>query len=280
MNSTFPPPPLVASYWTLAGAYPGRGPGYSRFSLLDRAQAAQQAGFCGLGLLDADLERIVETHSLRDCKVILDDHGITQVELEFLVDWFQDGELRRVSDERRRFLFEASDVLEPRLIKVGDFQRSRCPLPRLIDSFRQLCAEARDHGTAIAFEPMGAAVIGNLSDALALVRGAESPNGGLAIDIWHMVDRKIPFSEVARLPHDVLFCVELGDAKMNAGGSPSENREFCGEGSCDVPSFIEAVQAAGFKGPWGVELFSDELVSMDLGRAATKAAETTRARFS
>lgn len=274
-------PELVASYWTLAGCYPGRGDSHSRFDFRDRVIAARKAGFAGIGLLDTDLQQTLRTLSLRDCKKILNDEGLTHVELEFLVDWFETGEKRRASDKTKQFLWEAAEVLNPALIKVGDFSHADCSLSRLVDSFGSLCREAQAIGTRIAFEPMGAAVIDNLADALALVQGAGASNGGLAIDIWHMAFLGIPFAEVAAIPKEFLLCAELNDAKWSsvAGLTPSVDRRFCGEGDLDTQGFIDAIRKTGFEGPWGVELFSEELVELSLTEAATKAVQTTMAQF-
>ena len=274
-------PQLVASYWTLAGAYPGRGPAFSRFAFVDRVAAASEAGFCGLGLLDTDLEQIQRTHSFRDVKKVLDDHGLTHVELEFLVDWFVDGEPRRLADQHKRFLFDAAEILKPSLIKVGDFSQSVCPMPRLIDSFAQLCAEAAVHGTRIAFEPMGASLVHNLKDALTLVGGAAAPNGGLAVDIWHMVNLKIPFDQLSKIPLEFLFCVELNDALLDptSDSNPRVDRRFCGEGDLDNPAFVEAIRKTGFDSPWGVEIFSDELAALPLQEAAVRSFRSTMGEF-
>ncbi len=275
------PPPLVASYWTLAGRFPGRGEAHSRFGFTERVVAARKAGFCGLGLLDADLKHILQTSSLQECKRILDDQGITHLELEFLVDWFEEGEKRRAADSAKEFLFEAAAELGSSLIKVGDFSRSACPMPRLTDAFGVLCAQAQRRGVRIAFEPMGAAVIHDFDSALALVRGASAPNGGLAIDIWHMTDLGVPFKQVSTIPREFLFCVELNDAKTKVGvpSKLSEDRCFCGQGDLDIRGFIEAVELTGFDRPWGIELFSEELAQMGLTEAANLAFATSQKQF-
>jgi sugar phosphate isomerase/epimerase len=41
--------------------------------------------------------------------------------LEFLTDWFLEGERKRLSDIRKQNLFQAAEVLGARHIKVGDF---------------------------------------------------------------------------------------------------------------------------------------------------------------
>jgi sugar phosphate isomerase/epimerase len=54
---------------------------------------------------------------------------------------------------------------------------------------------------------------------------------------------------------------------------------LCGEGEFDVPGFIEAVQAAGYDGPWGIEVLSKELREWPLERLTTETFRTTMAQF-
>ena len=54
---------LMASYWTISGAFPLAAREYSPFDFKDRVEAAARAGFKGLGLWHADLDHILERSS-------------------------------------------------------------------------------------------------------------------------------------------------------------------------------------------------------------------------
>src|ERR1700722_19553747 len=107
---------LLASYWTLAsGAVPHTDHEYSTSPFADRVAAAARAGFSGFGIWHADLEHTLRSISLGDMRGILDDHGMTHVEIEFLSDWWlEDGERRQASDATKRKLLEAARVLGAR----------------------------------------------------------------------------------------------------------------------------------------------------------------------
>jgi sugar phosphate isomerase/epimerase len=85
------------------------------------------------------------------------------------------------------------------------------------------------------------------------------------------------------LPADYLFAVELNDAAAEPIGTLFEDtvhrRLLPGEGSFDVPAFINAVRATGFAGAWGVEILSDRHRSLPLPQALAEAREATRACF-
>ena len=139
---------LLGSYWTLAGAvHPHSETEYSPFDFRDRVAAAAKAGFKGIGIKETDLEYILQRRSLKDMKHIIEDHGMTHVELEFLADWFLDGEKKRKSDKTKLMLLKAAEALEARHIKAGDFDNQVTPMPKLIQSFAALCKDAADFGT-------------------------------------------------------------------------------------------------------------------------------------
>jgi sugar phosphate isomerase/epimerase len=274
---------LLASYWTISAGLPHTDLEYSPFDFKDRVQSAAQAGFKGFGIWHADLEHVLKKYRLNEMKQILDDNGIEHVELEFLTDWFLEGERKKSSDIRKRNLFDAAEVLRARHIKVGDFFQEQCPLPRLIDAFAILCGEAVQHATRIGFELMPFAMIRTLDESLAMVRGAAAPNGGIVFDLWHLVKLGIPYEEVCRVPLEYVVSVELNDGTIHAPWSLHEDtinhRQLCGEGEFDVRGFVQGMQRAGYTGPWGIEVLSAELRTRPLEELTARAFRTTMAQF-
>ena len=275
---------LLASYWTLAGgALPHTDREYSPFDFRERVEAAAKAGFKGFGIWHADLDHILETTTLPEMKRILDDNGIQHVELEFLTDWFLDGERKKKSDLQKKKLLTAAQTLQARHVKVGDFFQEDCPMPRLIESFASLCQEAKEHGTRIGFELMPFAMIRTLRESLEMIEGAGVNNGGITFDLWHMVKLKIPYHEVARVPPEYLLSVELNDGTFEAPWSLHEDtinhRRLCGEGEFDVQGFVACVQKAGYTGPYGIEVLSQELRQKPLAELAARSFTTTMAQF-
>jgi sugar phosphate isomerase/epimerase len=275
---------LLASYWTIAGgALPHTDHEYSPFDFKDRMEAAAKAGFKGVGIWHADLAHILERRSLKEMKKILDDNGMKYLELEFLADWFTDGEEKRQSDIRKKMLLTAAEALGARHVKVGDFFSKKTPMPRLIESFAALCADAANHGTKIVFELMPFAMIDTLEDALRMVEGAGAKNGGIAFDLWHIVKLHIPYEDVARVPAQYLLSVEINDGTLEAPWSLHEDtinhRRLCGEGEFDVKGFVARLQKAGYPGPWGIEVLSEELRKKPLEEVTTRAFKTTMAQF-
>src|SRR5689334_681747 len=237
---------LIASYWTLSGgALPHTDKEYSTFEFKDRVAAAARAGFKGIGLWHADIEHVLKSYSLPQMKRILDDNGMKYVEIEFLADFFLDpGERRAAADQRKQLLFDACEGLGGRHIKVGDFFKTPCPMPRLIDEFGTLCQEAAKRGIRIGFELMPFSVIERLDLARQLVEGAAQKNGGIIFDLWHIVKLGIPYDDIMSFPKQYFLGLEINDGYlkpppgMDLVTETTAHRKLCGQGEFDIKGFV------------------------------------------
>ena len=286
MIPTLANPDLLASYWTLAGAVrPRDAEQHSPFDFRDRVEAAARAGFAGIGLWHADLAHILQRRSLHEMRSILQDNGIRHIELEFLGDWFMDGTRKHASDDRKHLLYNAAEALGAHHVKVGDFLRQTCPMEHLIESFASLCKEAADHGTKVGFELMPFANVDTLDDALILVHGANASNGGIILDLWHVVKLGIAYADLQRIAPRFLTSVELNDgyrANLPCGlrDETIHHRQFCGQGEFDVRGFVDAIRAMGYVGPWGVEVLCEAVRDWPLENLAAQAFTTAQEQFS
>ena len=99
------------------------------------------------------------------------------------------------------------------------------------------------------------------------------------LDLWHVSRGGIGNAEIAALPKERIFGVEIDDAAVAVQGDllqdTLEHRRFCGEGDFDVAGFIRALDSAGFEGPYGVEVLSAEVRRMPLDAVVRRAFETT-----
>ena len=279
-------PELLASYWTICGnAIPATGPEYSSFDFRDRVEAISRIGFKGMGIWHADLYKTLETRSLAEMRQILDDNGIEHVELEFLFDWFLDGEKKKQSDLEKARLLDAAEALHARHLKVGDFFNTPTTVEKCAESFAALCRDAANAGIDVVFELMPFAMIDNLEDSLTMLEMADTPNGGLMIDTWHMVKMGVSNDMLAQVPGKHVLGVELNDGwlqtphGMDMNTETTQHRQFCGEGEFDMDGLLAAIRSIGYDGPYGVEVISKANRSLPLDVVAQKAWDTTMAQF-
>ncbi len=276
------PHQLLASCWTTAGdAAPLRGDERSPFAIGDRIEAVAAAGLQGFGINQADLAATRSDPGWSVIRSILDDHGISHVEVEFLNEWWTDDERRRSSDAVRFELLAAAEVLRAGHIKVGsEFSGAPVEPDRFAAEFDILCNQAAEAGTRIALEPMPFSSLPTIASGARFINEVGNPAGGLCIDSWHVFRAGTDPSELPTiLDPAIIFAAELNDADAEVVGTLFEdtinNRRLCGQGTWDLPSLVRAMRAAGFDGPWGVEIISNEQRARPLEEAVRLARDTT-----
>ena len=224
---------------------------------------------------------------LDEIRMIFNDSGLQYLELEFLDGFFlPDGEpAREDSDRRRALLFEAAETLRAHHIKVGNIPGTPAELERVTEAFAALCQDAANHTNAkVVYEFMPFDVnVRSLESALALAEGAAQPNGGLAIDTWHMAKLGIPPEDMKRIPSEYLAWVELSDGQYEDMEDPIDevinHRKLPGEGEFGINAYVDACIEAGYEEPWGVEVLSEELRNLPIEEEFKRAYETTAAQF-
>ena len=275
---------LLGSYWTLAvGADPlGEQRCFHDFRL--RVETAAKAGFTAMGFWHADISEIRKKYSFREMKQILDDNGITQIEVEWLLDWFCTGERRAVSDKTRALLLDAAAALGARHIKIGDLGNDCADVPLLAEEFGLLCRQAAERGTNVLFEMLPGVFsrAPSLDQVLAICRGSGAKNGGIMLDNLHLQrTATLPEDIVRKIGRDIPLGVEINDGMLampvNLPDSVVNKRLLPGDGEFDIAAFLHAVWKQGYEGPVGVEVLNEYLRKWPLETAATEAfAKTTR----
>jgi sugar phosphate isomerase/epimerase len=279
---------LMALYWTVSGpveVHVGRE--WSLFDWRDRCAEAARVGFQGLGLWHADVSHQLESTTLDEMSRTFKDAGLKYLEVEFLAEfWVDKGEPARTeSDRLRKQLFETAAAFDAHHIKVGNIPGTPCELDKLTEAFAELCQDAAKHTAAkVVYEFMPFDVnVNTLDTALELVTNADQPNGALAIDTWHMGKLGITPADLKRIRPEHLGWVELSDGQYENMPDPIDEvvnrRKLPGEGEFEIAGYVEACQQAGYNGPWGVEVLSEELRNLPIEEEFKRAYETTAAQF-
>ena len=273
---------LLATCWSSAGdAASDRADLRSPLPLRERIEAASAAGFRGFGLLYADLPAAEEAHGLNGIRTMLDDNGIVHLELEGIPYWWDDGPRRPESDRIRHALLTAAEALGARHIKVNpDGDDAPWNPDHWAAELAELAAQAEDVGTRLGLEFFPWSNVKTLHDGLRLVEATGHDAAGVVIDVWHVERAHTPVADLASVPLHRIVGVELNDADPEVVGTLYEDtvnrRRYCGEGSFDLPGIVAALRTAGWNGPWGVEILSEEHRSLPVRDALARAAEGAR----
>jgi sugar phosphate isomerase/epimerase len=209
------------------------------------------------------------------------------VEVEIIGDWFKDGEKRKRSDIVRRDLLKAAEELGATHIKIGadidNEGHNFWPMDRMVAELKVLARQAADAGTRLALELMPFSNLKTIDQGVELMQRTGAANAGIMLDIWHLARGNIDFEQIRTMPKELIFWVELDDARPEVEGTlyndTIHNRELPGEGSLDIQKFLKAVRAADYPGPYGVEILSREHRRLPLRQAAQRVYDTTMAQF-
>lgn len=272
---------LIVSSYTLSGSPIFHLP---RFSFAERVAAAAAAGFAGIGIAAEDYAASRE-HGMSDGEMrrILDDHGIVAAELEFLTNWWLDGDRGRRSRTQEELLYAAADAFGARHLNVGSAAPlGALPPPEfLADHFAALCDRAARHGLIVALEFLPWSDVPDAGAAWEIVRGAGRDNGGILIDSWHYFRGSADPAQVRAIPADHIVAIQFDDADAVRVGSyiedTTERRRLPGEGAFNLIGFVRMLNEAGVNAPISVEILSAEQRARPLEEAARLAYETSAA---
>lgn len=148
------------------------------------------------------------------------------------------------------------------------------------DGIAELVPHAERAGVRLAVEPMhpmmvaDRSAITSLTEAADLVERLGSPSVGLCVDSYHVFWDVNLASQLTRAAGS-LMSVQLADWVLPVHGQLS-SRGMPGEGSIDLPGFVQLVRKTGYPGLIEVEVLSDRWWATDPADAARAAATALR----
>jgi len=139
---------------------------------------------------------------------------------------------------------------------LGDADQRRI----LVDGYRRVSAAAAEIGALIGIEPIRrsaaaeASIVSTVAEAADLVTDIDAPNVGIVYDVFHHWDSPSVVEDIAA--YAALFSiVQLGDVPDRADAGIG--RAIPGEGQVPLSRIFAALDAAGYRGWFDVELLSD-----------------------
>ncbi|WP_020672558.1 sugar phosphate isomerase/epimerase and 4-hydroxyphenylpyruvate domain-containing protein [Amycolatopsis nigrescens] len=231
-------------------------------TLDDKLAAAARAGFDGVEIFENDL--VVSPRRPREIRARCADLGLSID----LYQPFRDFEavppeefaanLRRAE---RKF-----DVLE----QLGTDTVLVCSSvsPDAVDDddlaaeqLHTLASRAAERGIRIAYEALAwGRFVNTFEHSWRIVRLADHPALGLCLDSFHVLSRTDQIAGIRVIPGEKIFFLQLADAprlRMDVLQWSRHHRLFPGQGAFDLPGFLGAVAATGYRGPLSLEVFND-----------------------
>ena len=227
----------------------------------------RQAGCTGIGVWGFKMEKL----GWRRAKDILDASGLTAANcipegnsiLPYALSPSPADPVARVE----AFLpnMERMAKLDPESIVVitgakGDLSDAEAH-EVFVNGFRRIGQVASDLGVTVTLEPIHKSQLGSMTEiwdlpqALRMVEEIGQPSFKVLFDTWHLYDTPRIF-DLIDSHIDMIGGVHIADWKIGETRSWAD-RAFPGEGQVRIAAFVNRLDAAGFKGTYDVEIFSD-----------------------
>jgi sugar phosphate isomerase/epimerase len=230
-----------------------------------------------------------EGHTDVDLRARLADHGLAVAELDPAWWWtpvtFDAASLVSIDDMEvfcygEEELFAIADAVGARSINAVDVLGGRWGIDEAAEALAGLCDRAAEHGLLVHVEFLPWSRIADVATAWEIVRGADRPNAGIAVDAWHWF-RGTPDEAVLRsIPGNQITGIQLDDApaepEANLMTATLHDRLLPGEGQLDLESLVATLRDTGAVAPIGVEVFSDALHALGPTVAARRAGDAAR----
>jgi 4-hydroxyphenylpyruvate dioxygenase len=236
--------------------------------LQQKLNAAARAGFRSVELVEQDLIASgLGAREVRERAAALG-IGIAAYQPCRDVEGMPDPLRKAAFDRAERQLDLAADLGAGLLLVCSAVTPLASPDPgRAADDLARLADLAAARGLTVGYEALSWGThVATHAAAWALVRRAAHPALGLVLDSFHSLVADLSLDDIAAIPGDRIYLVQISDAPrlpMDRMHLSRHYRRLPGLGALDLPRFMAAVAATGYRGPLSVEVFSDALRAAD-----------------
>jgi 2-keto-myo-inositol isomerase len=242
--------------------------------------AAAAAGFDGIEIWAAKLDRYLASRTIHDLRRELEDAGIAVLGISSIEHFtFRSGATWDAVAERCDYLaLVAAAIGHPAIVAVPS------PLPpgydtdrvhrETVEALRDLSDIARRYDVPLAFEPLGVrdCSVRTLPDALRIVREVGRPDVGLVLDAFHFYTGSSPLSSIAELHPDELTIFHLDDCEdLPREQLTDAHRLMPGRGILPLRAIATELRRIGWDGIVSIELFRPEYWDQDPVKVARMA---------
>lgn len=241
--------------------------------LEEKLAAAARAGFDGVEIFEGDL--IASPLSPAEVRLRAADLGLQIMlyqpfrDFEAVPDEVFTRNLRRAE---RKFAVMSSLGADLLLVcsnvsadAIGDDARAAGQLARLAEL-------ASSRGIRIAYEALAwGRHISSYRRAWELVTAAGHPALGICLDSFHILSLRHDTAAIRDIPASKIFFLQLADAPLLSLDVLAWSRHyrcFPGQGGFGLTTFTADVLAAGYDGPWSLEVFNDVFRQANAERTA------------
>lgn len=228
----------------------------------EKLAAAAEAGFDQVELWQQDVGQ--STQSATGLAETVKQQGLALTDYQVLLDFDGAPDNKREAKRAEALaMLDAAVTLNARTILVPASTDSACVAARQEEDLRWLVDESASRGVRIAYEAMAWSThINNTAAAWACVKRINAPNLGLVIDAFHIFVRNRSVADLAGIPVEKIFLVQLSDLMSlpsadNLVDIARHQRLLPGQGNFPLYTLLAWLEEQGYRGPLGLEVFND-----------------------
>ncbi|MFE4501590.1 TIM barrel protein [Rhodococcus sp. NPDC056743] len=245
-------------------------------TLEEKLVAIAAAGFDGFEVFEPDF--VASPWSPKELRTRAADLGLSldlyQPFRDF--DSVNDGQFaRNLVRAQRKFELMEELGCETLLVCSSPLPAASHDDGQLVEQFSALAELASEHGKKVAYEALAwGAHVNTYGHAWRIVEEVDHPSLGTCLDSFHILSRGDDPAGIRDIPGEKIFFLQLADAPflaMDILQWSRHHRNFPGQGSFDLSAFAGHVHAAGYTGPWSLEIFNDVFRRADTQRTAVDA---------
>jgi sugar phosphate isomerase/epimerase len=185
---------------------------------------------------------------------IIEDVGLRVTDIEACGDWVPqpDSPVDVPTSFRsiwtRHDFFDAAEALGADTLVAADLGGGAPIGAAAVEGFAKLCDDAGERGLRVALEFMPFSRIPDIAAGWSTVQEADCPNGGLVLDLCHLVRGGWEPETLLSIPPDRIFAVQLGDGPEEAPDDLRDeamfHRALPGEGSFDISGLLATLEGS------------------------------------
>ncbi|MCB8879799.1 sugar phosphate isomerase/epimerase [Acidisoma cellulosilytica] len=236
------------------------------------------AGAAGFDAIEVWRQDVDAAGGVAPVRAALAERALGLIDYQVLLDFDGAADDKRAAKRAEALaMLETGRALGAHTLLAPASTDSACDPSRIVEDIGWLADRAAEMGMRIAYEPMAwSKYIHTLPSAVEILDAANRPNLLFVIDAFHIFARERTVVDLSGIAADRIALVQLSDyGKPIAPGAYRQvarhSRLLPGEGAFPIGALLRKLADIGYAGPIGLEVFNDELKSLDPAKVAARA---------
>ncbi|MBC7327038.1 sugar phosphate isomerase/epimerase [bacterium] len=231
--------------------------------LEERLKAIAEAGFEGVGLWVSDVDEYCNAGGkLEILAALLKELKLEVPEICALGGWHLVEDKTQVKAEVERIGRMCKDLgINKTVVICPVAWEAEAPLENSVNDYKELCNMGKEWGLIMGLEFLGMRKgINNPVSAWEIVKEAGCENGGVVVDVFHLLKGGGKPADLLSIPGTGIALVHFNDipADRPLDSLTDADRLLPGEGVAPLRELLENLKQVGYEGWFSIEIFNPQ----------------------